>query len=181
MGADRLLPEVKARDGLDIDLTVGLGLGLMAADQSPPLVQLVTALVPVVSLLLTLLGGWLTKVVASKLKTDEQRAIALNISELASDVVLELQQTTVDAIKERAQDGKITGEEAAEIKQLAVARLKVMIGPKGKAKALKAFGFESDAELNAFIATKIEAEVRKARATVGRVLSSVFESTNKPE
>lgn len=151
------------------------------APASTPLEQILNVLVPVVVTLLGLLGTWLTKVVTSKLQTEQQRSIALTLSELASDVVLELQQTTVEAAKERARDGKITAEEAADIKQLAVDKLKAMLGPKGKAKALKAFGFDDDAQLEAFISTKIEAEVRKARATIGRVLSGVLEATNKPE
>ena len=153
----------------------------MADPTEPQLVQLINALVPVVTLVLTLLGGYLTKVVASKLKTEQQRSIALKFSELASDVVLELQQTTVDGLKAAAKDGKITAEEAADLKHLAVERLKLMLGPKGKASALKAFGFENEGQFEAFIGTKIEAEVRKVRATMGRVLSNVFEASNKPE
>lgn len=153
----------------------------MAAPTDPPLVQLMDALVPIVTLVLTLLGGYLTKVVTGNLKTEQQRSIALKFSELASDVVLELQQTTVEGLKHAASDGKITAEDAANLKRLAIEKLKQMLGPKGKESALKAFGFKNEAEFEAFISTKIEAEVRKARATVGRVLSSVLEASNKPE
>lgn len=134
----------------------------MAFLQTPAAAQILNALVPIVVAVLGAFGSWLIAVLGSKLKSDKARTVALHVSEVAGEVVLELQQTMAEGMKAAAADGRITAEEAAELKELAVARVKRHIGEKGKADLLKVFGFD-EKQLEAFIATKVEAGVVQAR------------------
>jgi hypothetical protein len=150
------------------------------ATQAPILTQLVNALVPIVVALLGLFGSWLMTVVGSKLKSDKARTVAQHLSEVAGEVVLELQQTTVEGLKAAAADGRLSSDEVENLKALAIARVKQHIGEKGKADVLKVFGFDDEAGLDKFIATKVEASVGMTRNVVGRTLTAQIGETEKP-
>lgn len=133
---------------------------------SPLLSQVVETVLPALGSLLVALMSWLAITVQRKIKNEAAREMALRFSELAQDVVLEIEQTMVSSLRDAAQDGSISAEDAARAKREAVNKLKSHLGSKGKAEALKVLGL-TEAQLEDFVATKIEAAVAHAKNIVG--------------
>jgi hypothetical protein len=145
-----------------------------------PLQQVLAALVPLVVSLLGLAGTWLMAVIRSKVKSEQARGMLLRLSEQASDVVLELEQTAVAGLRKRSADGKLDRNDIEQLQSLAIAKLKEHLGTHGKASALKVLGFKDEAELEAVLRAKIEAEVAKARAVIGAKVKGVLEAPPRP-
>jgi hypothetical protein len=127
----------------------------------PLAVQLIDAVAPLAVSVLAAVFSYIAALIAKKIKSETVREVATRISELTQSVVLSVQQTYVDNLRSAAQDGVISSAEAH-------------LGPKGKAEALKAFGFANEEQLDAYLSTQIEAAVAKAKATIGTKLSSVI-------
>jgi hypothetical protein len=139
-------------------------------------VQIVDAAAPVLASLVVALLAWLTAAVQKNVKSATAQAALTKLSSLASDVVLELEQTVVGALRESATDGSISRLDAENAKTLALAKLKAHLGAAGKAEVLAALGYKDEADLDALLSTKIEAEIAKAKSTVGRKLTATIEN-----
>jgi hypothetical protein len=140
----------------------------------PLAVQLIDAVAPLAVSVLAAVFSYIAALIAKKIKSETVREVATRISELTQSVVLSVQQTYVDNLRSAAQDGVISSAEATEAKERALDALRSHLGPKGKAEALKAFGFANEEQLDAYLSTQIEAAVAKAKATIGTKLSSVI-------
>ncbi|HLA81138.1 MAG TPA: hypothetical protein VJP78_05820 [Thermoleophilia bacterium] len=95
--------------------------------------------------------------------------VRLDDAVLAS--VREVQQVTVDAIKEASADGKLSPDERAKVKQAALSSVKSHLGTgtKGLAELAKILGHE-DGTIDSLISTRVEAAVhdlKQARAANG--------------
>lgn len=145
-----------------------------------PLQQVLAALVPLVVSLLGLAGTWLMAVISSKVKSEQARGMLLRLSEQASDVVLELEQGAVAKLRELSADGKLDNGDVKQLNDLAISRFKQYLGARGKADALKVLGFKDEAELEALLRAKVEAEVAKAKAAIGAKLKGALETAPKP-
>jgi hypothetical protein len=125
--------------------------------------QILLPLVLVVSAALTLALGWVARkyglFVDARIKNELVNGILQRLGEAAFRVVREVQQTVVDALKE----GEWNAEKAAEVKDLALAKLKEYLGPKGIAEAMDILGLNEEG-LDKLFGTLIEAEVHDLKA-----------------
>ena len=78
-------------------------------------VQIISALL---LMLISLLGTWLTAKLAKRTELANIAAATDEATRVAQQTVLELQQTVVDNLKAANEDGKLTKEEVAELKEL---------------------------------------------------------------
>ena len=122
-------------------------LGSIVAQIAPVALTLVTALG---SLGMVYLNRWL------KVKAGGESVSAVN--EVVGAVVNELGATLAKDIRAAAADGKLTRQEAQDIKALAVTRVKAQLPNTVARAASKAVGDLSD-----YIAGKIEEKVREAK------------------
>jgi hypothetical protein len=147
--------------------------------QEPLLQQALNHLVPLVVTLIAALIASATQALRSKLKSDQARDMLLRLSEQASDVVHELEQTLAGQLRAAAQDGKIDAAEVAGLKAAALANFKAYLGERGQADALKVLGFKDELELEAVLRSKLEAEVAKLRAAVTARAKAAVEGLGK--
>ena len=122
--------------------------------------QLVQALIPLViaiaSWALYAASNWLQ----AHAKTEYQRGVLARLTEAVSTIVSETQQTTVEALKAAAADGKITAEEAAELKDGAISRVRGYLGKRGLKELETVFDREMIVKV---IAYTIEAEIAQMK------------------
>lgn len=117
-----------------------------------------TILLPILMSGLAWLGARAVTLINARVKNEWLKGALVRLDDAVLAVVRELQQTTVDAIKEAAKDGKITDEERARIKDLALASVKSHLGAKGLGELAKVLGLD-DGSLGKLISSKIEAAV----------------------
>ncbi len=118
---------------------------------------------PVVVLIITVLSGFLTKLIHEKTKNATLAAILGRLNEFVWDEVKAAEQVAVRNIKlarEPSSDGgiKITDAEAHEIKRRVLERIKENVGVKGLVKLGKVLGL-NDRGVTGMIEAKIEAAV----------------------
>jgi len=99
------------------------------------LIPIVTnALIPGFGTILTALVFWglfeLTRYVKTKTKNEAVNDAVLHVCDTVETTVRELEQTLVPQIKKAAADGKISGEEARELKEVALRKVKDQIPEK---------------------------------------------------
>jgi hypothetical protein len=141
--------------------------------------QVLNALIPFIVTLLTVLIGAATQALRGKLQSERARDVLQRLSEQASDVVHELEQTWAGKLREAANDGKIDATEVADLKAAALANFKAYLGERGKSDALKVLGFKDEAELDALLRSKLEAEVLKLRQQAGVKVTAAIEGIGK--
>ncbi len=118
---------------------------------------------PIIILIVTVLSGFLTKLIHEKTKNATLAGILGRLNELIWDEVKAAEQVAVKSIKlakDPSSDGgmKITDAEAREIKQRVLRRIKENIGVKGLVKLGKVLGL-NDQGVTDMIEAKIEAAV----------------------
>lgn len=112
-----------------------------------------------------------TQEVTSKIQDTTIRHAVDTVGNAATTIVYKLAQTTVDDLKEKAADGKLTAEEIAQLKADSLAEVKQLVGTDVVNTIQSVFG---DAE--AWITAKIEAAVKSLKldsplAIVGDTIS----------
>ena len=118
---------------------------------------------PVVVLIITVLSGFLTKLIHEKTKNATLASILGRLNELVWDEVKAAEQVAVRSIKlakDPSSDGgvKITDAEARKIKQRVLGRIKENVGVKGLVKLGKVLGLDSQG-VTGMIESKIESYV----------------------
>lgn len=112
---------------------------------------------------LSSLIAWGTKklvaYIDSKVTNDMFAGALKRMTEMASVVVLELQQTVVDRLKA---DGKWTAETASAVKKDALSKMKEYLGPKGLDMLKSALGVPTST-LDSLLGSYIEAQVKELR------------------
>ena len=133
----------------------------------------VELLAPVLLALLSYLSVMATKWIGAKVDNEYLSGALERLNGAVHDAVKELQQTTVAEIKLAAEDGMITKEEAAEIKQHAIDGVKEYLGAKGIAALEKILGKDA---LEKMIKAKIEAFLHDLKVN-GRRADSLLPSS----
>ncbi len=118
---------------------------------------------PVIVLIVTVLSGFLTKLIHEKTKNTTLAGILGRLNEVVWDEVKAAEQVAVKSIKlakDPSSDGgmKITDAEAREIKQRVLRRIKENVGIKGLMKLGKVLGL-NDRGVTEMIEAKIESAV----------------------
>lgn len=130
--------------------------------------QVISALLPIVASLLVAGIAWLGKRtdawLEARIQNEYLEGASRRLNEATWTVVLELQQTHVDALKAATDESgpggrKITSDEAENLKKLAVGKLKSYLGPKGLAILMKVLGLD-EGGLNELLRANIESVVR---------------------
>lgn len=125
--------------------------------------QVWSQLSPVVVAALGLGFAFLAQFTAAKVNNVAVQAVLLKLEALASVVVMDVQQTVVEATKARNADGKLTDGEKAEIKALATAKLLSFVN---LAEIKKALGI-GPMFIDPFLAGLVESAVLKMKAQLG--------------
>lgn len=109
--------------------------------------------------LIQLIGEYITAAVTHYMSAS-QASTFLNLThkvdEIVVTVVTQLSQTTVQQLKEKSADGKLTPEECVEIKQKATEQVIAILGLEAQKELNKAFG-----DVNLYLDAKIEAVVKE--------------------
>lgn len=92
------------------------------------LIQMIGVLFPVVSVLILVLIIYGVSFLKKRIKNEEIKKGLDLISEISEKVVGSLNQTTVISLKEVAEDGKLTEQEKAQLKEQAISEIKGIIG-----------------------------------------------------
>lgn len=98
------------------------------------IVKTVDILAPVVLSAISALASWglyeLTKYLRTKTKNDNVNDAISHVCHTVDTTVKELEQEVVKALKARTSDGRLTKEDAAAVKSIAVRRVTAQIPPK---------------------------------------------------
>ena len=103
----------------------------------------------------------LRKYLRAKIENDTLYNATTALADVVYNVVSEVQRTVVDKAKAASADGKLTAEEAEEIKNLAISKIMAQLGPSFAGVLSKTLG--GTAPLADVVATKIEATLRDRR------------------
>ena len=116
--------------------------------------------------LLALLG-WvaqkLRKFIDAKAMHEYVKGILLRLNDAVWAAVRDVQQTFVDKIKEGRADGKLTEDEIALAKAMAISKIKSYLGLKGAGVLMKVLGLDGKA-FEEFLGSKVEAAVADGKA-----------------
>lgn len=125
--------------------------------------QITNAAAPLVATLITLLIGACVNELRKKFTSDRAQAVLDRVGDLADTVTSELEQTVVSTVRSQSPNAKLDSAFAATMKAQAVATVKTHLGAKGVSEALGVFGFKSMGELEALIASKVEAALSDSK------------------
>lgn len=107
---------------------------------------------------LAAVGALVSRFVLGLIKSQRVKLYVGRALTEVGDAVLDVCKTYVEAIKEARADGKLTDEEKAAAKKLAVDTAKRNIGRDGLERLAKVLGFDA-ATLDQWLGTKVEAAV----------------------
>jgi len=107
--------------------------------------------------LIALLSAWLK----GKIGTDKADALLRAVKDLAMTVVRDVWQTTVEALKEKSKDGKLSSAEINDIKSKALAKFKSYLTAKQLHLLIKAFG---QSGVDGFLGMHIEAAIAQNKS-----------------
>jgi hypothetical protein len=128
------------------------------------------ALSPLLLAVLTWAAARLAQYIQAKVKSENLRGVLVRLDDAVLAAVSEVQQVTVDAIKEASPDGKLTPEHQAKVKQAAIDSIKSHLGTKGVAELVQVLGLQAGS-IDKLLSTRVEAAVynlKQARAASGR-------------
>lgn len=125
--------------------------------------QISAAISPALLAILGWAAAAVARFVVEKTKNEKVRDLLLRLDTLAFKVVLELEQTMVDAIREANADGKITEEEKATIKAKALENLKSYLGAKGVLELKTIIGLDDGVVTN-LLSTAVESALFSVKA-----------------
>jgi len=127
------------------------------------LLAFITALVPVVGIVLKTLGQKAAELIQAKVDNQTAEAALLRLTAAVTDAVGDVYQAEAGALKEAAADGKLTQEEKDRLKQIAIDHAKSYLGKKGIAMLLEVLGFTSEKDLDKVIAGKVDKVIYDAK------------------
>lgn len=120
-------------------------------------------LAPVVTGFLIYLMNLAVQKINLSIKNEKLRQSMNLIEDATEKVVTEVMQTVVDAQKAKKKNGKLNVEDAVEAKQLAMDKIKEMVGPESLATVGKIMKLNTD-QLSNLIGSNIEAAVYRSKA-----------------
>lgn len=126
----------------------------------PPLLQAIYVLAPLLMALLSWGSLRLASLIQAHVRNAYAQGALLRLNDAVSTVVTQLAQTEVEALKAKAADGKLSAEDAAELRDKAVAQVRGYLGKNGVAALQKVF--DTDA-IQKVIEAKVEAAVAEGK------------------
>ena len=122
------------------------------------------ALATLLGTALTLASLKLTTFLHRKVENETAQGVTVRLNETVLQVVLELEQTAVAeakaAMDPKSEGGRrITGDEAARIRDTAISKVRSYLGPAGLALLVKVLGFGGDTATDDYIGSKVEATI----------------------
>ena len=127
------------------------------------LTALLAALVPVVAVVLKMAGTALANWLKAKIDNATAEGILVRLNDAAFSAVGSTWQTMGEAMKAAAADGKFTPEEKAQLKAIAIAEVKSVLGPKGLATLLEVLGLKSESDADKVISAKDEQAIYRTK------------------
>ena len=115
--------------------------------------EVAVALSPVLIALLGIVAQKVAGLISAKTKSELARSLLLRLDHAVFSVVKELQQVVVEEFKKASADGKLTDAEKAQIRQVALDKLKSFVSFTELGKLL------SIADVEGFVASRVEAAV----------------------
>lgn len=150
--------------------------------QAPSLAQQVVA--EVAPVLATLLGTVITialTFLVNELKKKISGAAGLDalnkVAHLAEVAVLNLQQTLVEDLKSKTEDGLLSEADAQDVKERALLKVKAALSENGVKQTMAALGYKDREQIDMLIAAQIEAAVARARTYLGKKITATVETT----
>lgn len=138
----------------------------------------VPAAFTVLAALITFGGKKLISLIDAKTKTEHASAktilvggILARLTAAVQTVVLDVNGTIKAEMVKAAEDGKITDDEKAEIKDRALSRLKTHIGLKGLAEIVEILGVSSNL-VDTFLGSHLEAAIEGSKDRSGTTISA---------
>jgi hypothetical protein len=126
--------------------------------------KLVEVLSPVLLAALTWLAAKVAQLIHAKVKNEYLRGVLVRLDDAVLAAVREVHQVTVEELKARSADGKLTPEERARVKQVAIDAVKSHLGKRGIGELAKVLGLEGGA-IDKLLATRVEAAVHDLKRT----------------
>jgi len=123
------------------------------------LLSALTALVPVVGIVFKALGQKAATWIQAKVDNATLEGILVRLNSAAFSAVTEVYQSTAEALKAGAADGKLSDEDKARVKQTAIDSVKSYLGPKGIEVLMAVMGLKSESELDKAIGGKVEGAI----------------------
>lgn len=114
--------------------------------------------IPIIGAALAGLVTWGLAILKKKTNADIAKTALEQVDMVVTTVVGGLSQTVVEALKSTSENGKLTDEEKAKVKQQAVENIKFLLSESVSAAAAKTIG-----DLNAYITQKIEDQVLRLK------------------
>jgi hypothetical protein len=122
---------------------------------------------PVLLAALTWLAAKVAQLIHAKVRNEYLRGVLVRLDDAVLAAVREVHQVTVEELKARSADGKLTPEERARVKQVAIDAVKSHLGKRGIGELARVLGLEGGA-IDKLLATRVEAAVhdlKRARAS----------------
>jgi hypothetical protein len=128
--------------------------------------KIVEVLSPVLLAALTWLAAKVAQLIHAKVKNEYLRGVLFRLDDAVLAAVREVHQVTVEELKARSTDGKLTPEERARAKQVAIDAVKSHLGKRGVGELAKVLGLDNGG-VDKLLSTRVEAAVhdlKRARA-----------------
>lgn len=121
-------------------------------------------LLPVVATALTILIGFAVRWLSARVGNERLQTLFAFVAEAIETSVREIEQTMVEGLKAARLDGTLSDDEKTAVLKATIESAKRSLGPKGLA-LLEAAAGVGEAELEAWLSSRIEAAVQKLRAS----------------
>lgn len=131
------------------------------------------ALIPVLVVFFTGLISVGITFLKSKINNDKVDAALSRLEYSIDTIIKSLSQTTVDAMKAKAADGKLTSEEIDEVRELFWDEFTAYWGPKGIEELKKILGLASDEALKKVTSHGVEAQLYTAKIQAGVIANKI--------
>lgn len=128
------------------------------------LVSVAAVLSPLLTALLSYVAVKTAQWLASKTKNEYTKGVLFRLNDAVFTAVKDVQQKLGDAMRDASADGKLTSDEKARLKSLAILEAKAYIGKKGLKQLMTVLGLSTET-VSALISNKIEAAVADVKYT----------------
>jgi hypothetical protein len=138
----------------------------MNMDKAELGLKILEVLSPLLLAALTWLAAKAAQLINAKVKNEYLRGVLVRLDDAVLGAVREVHQVTVEELKAASADGKLTPDERARVKQVAIDAVKSHLGTKGLGELAKILGL-GDGAVDKLLATRVEAAVhdlKRARA-----------------
>jgi hypothetical protein len=122
---------------------------------------------PVILAILAWLSTKLAQLIGAKVKNEYLRGVLARLDDAVFAAVRDVHQVLVEELKAASADGRLTPEERARAKKMAIDKARSYLGTKGLAELCKVLGLDAEGIEN-LLGTRVEATVhdlKRSRAS----------------